>query len=349
MSNMEMDIETMLTEQVERLFSDRIDRDAWVHAEEGGLDSVLWREVKDMGITFAMCNEELGGARLGWAATEASMRLLGTHACPAPVGESLIGSWLLDQANLEIPQGILTLSDAEFRLDSNSRLHGTDPALCWLPVASHVVLSAERGNAHYLCLLSADQGQQTVVDTLDRLPCARYQLDGVLPLQMVQTSKLGELGLRPYLATLRSIQIAGAVNRVLDLCVEYANTRIQFGKPIGKFQAIQQMIAELAAQAAAAQVAGLYAARQIDAGNAEHGAAVAKSLAGRSATRVAAIAHQVFGAIGVTDEHSLHYYTRRLWQWRADAGSEHWWSERIGQQALQSEGATMWTRMTASR
>lgn len=348
MSSMEMNIEAMLTEQVQRLFSDRIDRDAWIHAEEGRLDANLWREVQDMGITLAMCREELGGAGLGWAASEASLRLLGAHACPAPVGEALLSGWLLDQADLEVPQGILTLSDAEFRLDSNGRLHGTDSALPWLPVASHVVLGAKRGNARYLCLLSADQGQRAVVDTLDRLPCARYQLDGVLPLQMVQTPTLGELGLRPYLATLRSIQIAGALNQVLDLCVEYANTRIQFGKPIGKFQAIQQMIAELAAQAAAAQVAGLYAARQIDAGNSEQGAAVAKSLVGRSATRAAAIAHQVFGAIGVTDEHSLHYYTRRLWQWRADAGSEHWWSERLGQQTLQSEGANLWTRITAT-
>ncbi|WP_217284474.1 acyl-CoA dehydrogenase family protein [Pseudomonas nitroreducens] len=67
-----MNIEAMLTEQLQRLFSDRIDRDAWVHAEEGRLDPSLWRDVQDMGITLAMCREELGGAGLGWAACEAA-------------------------------------------------------------------------------------------------------------------------------------------------------------------------------------------------------------------------------------------------------------------------------------
>jgi acyl-CoA dehydrogenase len=121
---------------------------------------------------------------------------------------------------------------------------------------------------------------------------------------------------------------------------------VQFGKPIGKFQAIQHMIAELASQAAAAQVAGLYAARQIDAGNPFQAAAVAKALVGKAAGRAAAIAHQVFGAIGVTDEHSLHYYTRRLWQWRSDAGSEHYWAERLGQQILANDGAALWSMLT---
>jgi len=347
MSNSEMNISEMLAEQVQRLFTDRIDRDTWVRAEGGQFDNELWQEIESMGITLALSGEDAGGAGLSWAESEPVLRLCGAHAAPVPVGETTIAAWALSQAGLEIPEGVLAISDEVFQLDSMGRLHGQDGQLSWLPIAGHALLAALRDGAMQLCLVRADAGRQRAIKTLDRLPCAGLVLENAVPLQSATAPFLDELGLRPHLAALRSIQMAGALARVLDLCVEYANTRAQFGKPIGKFQAIQQMIAELASQAAAAQVAGLYAARQIDAGNANYGAAVAKGLVGRAATRAAAIAHQVFGAIGVTDEHSLHYYTRRLWQWRAEAGSEHWWSERIGRQVLAKDGAHLWHRLAA--
>jgi acyl-CoA dehydrogenase len=348
MSNSEMNISEMLAEQVQRLFSDRIDRDTWVHAEDGQLDSDLWQEIEAMGITLALSDENAGGAGLNWAESEPVLRLCGVHAVPVPVGETTIAAWALARAGLEVPEGVLAISGEIFRLDAQGRLQGHDAQLSWLPVAGHVLVAALRDDVMHLCLVRADAGRQQAIDTLDRLPCASLQLEGTIPLQTAEAPFLDELGLRPHLAALRSMQMAGALARVLDLCVEYANTRVQFGKPIGKFQAIQQMVAELASQAAAAQVAGLYAGRQVDAGNASYGAAVAKSLVGRAATRAAAIAHQVFGAIGVTDEHSLHYYTRRLWQWRAEAGSEHWWSERIGRQVLANDGAHLWQQLTTS-
>lgn len=342
MSASEMNISEMLAEQVQRLFSDRIDRNAWVAAEEGRLDNSLWNEIQAMGITLALCNEEAGGAGLGWAEFEPVLRLGGAHAAPVPIGETSIAAWALSRSGLEVADGLLAISGETFQLDAQGRLHGQDSGLSWLPLAERVVLAARRDGITHLCLVKAQAGQQKQVETIDRLPCCAFSLDAVTPLQVSAAPWLDELGLRPHLATLRSIQIAGALAQVLDLCVEYANTRVQFGKPIGKFQAIQQMIAELASHAAAAQVAGLYAARQIDAGNASYGASVSKSLVGRAAGRATAIAHQVFGAIGVTDEHSLHYYTRRLWQWRADAGSEQQWSEHLGRQVLASTGDELW-------
>ncbi|HBP0042077.1 acyl-CoA dehydrogenase family protein [Pseudomonas aeruginosa] len=346
MSNSEMNISEMLAEQVQRLFADRINREAWVDAEDGQLNQGLWQDIEALGITLALGSEDAGGAGLSWAESEPMLRLCGTHATPLPVGETSIAAWALSRAGLEVPQGMLAICDEVFQLDALGRLQGQAAQVSWLPMAGHVLLAAQREGLMHLCLVRSDAGHQQAIDTLDRLPCARFELEDAIPLQSATAPFLDELGLRPYLATLRGMQMAGALTQVLDLCVEYANTRVQFGRPIGKFQAIQQMVAELASQTAAAQVAGLYAARQVDAGNASYGAAVAKSLVGRAATRAAAIAHQVFGAIGVTDEHSLHYYTRRLWQWRAEAGSEHWWSERIGRQVLAQDGTQLWQRLT---
>jgi acyl-CoA dehydrogenase len=343
----DMNISEMLAEQVNRLFVDRINRQMWVDAENGHPAVALWSEVEGMGITLAMTAEEQGGAGLSWADSEPMLRVCGLHAAPLPLGETAVAGWALSSAGLEVPSGPLAVSTQQYRLDEQGRLHGRDAQLSWLPLAGHVVLTAEREGVSFVCLVDAKKGSQTQVDTLDRLPCAEWILSGVMP-QQFATAPLALMKetLRPHIAVLRSIQMAGALARVLELCVDYANTRVQFGKPIGSFQAIQHMIADLAAQAAAAQVAGLYAARQIDAGNPFQAAAVAKTLVGKAAGRAAAIAHQVFGAIGVTDEHSLHYYTRRLWQWRSDAGSEQWWAERIGFQVLDAGSAALWPRLT---
>jgi acyl-CoA dehydrogenase len=343
----DMNISEMLAEQVSRLFKDRIDRQTWVDAENGRPAAALWAEIEGMGITLAMTAEEQGGAGLSWAASEPMLRLCGVHAMPLPVGETVVGAWALSIAGLEVPSGPLAVSTERYRLDEYGCLHGRDSQLSWLPQAGHVVLVAERDGLAYVCLVNATAGNQNKVKTLDRLPCAEWTLNGVTPEQLAPApARLGADALRPHIAVLRSIQMAGALAQVLELCVEYANTRVQFGKPIGKFQAIQHMIADLASQAAAAQVAGQYAARQMDAGNTFQAAAVAKTLVGKAAGRAAAIAHQVFGAIGVTDEHSLHYYTRRLWQWRSDAGNEHWWAERMGQQVLANGGAALWSTLT---
>ncbi len=347
MSN-EMNISEILAEQVNRLFADRIDRDLHVQAEQGQLNTALWQEVEGLGITRALCNEQQGGADLNWADCEPVIRLTGTYAAPLPLGETLLASWSLSMAGLEIPDGAICVASDVFRLDGQGRLSGHAEAVNWLPQSAHVVLVAidPKGQTH-ICLVASPSDSESITG-IDRQPCASLTLNGTPPL-LTAPSPLNELGLLPHLAVLRSIQIAGALAQVLDLCIEYANTRVQFGRPIGRFQAIQHMIAELAGKTAAAQVAGLYAARQVDQGKAEQGAAIAKSLVSRYATQACTIAHQVFGAIGTTDEHSLHYFTRRLWQWRTEAGSDHWWSERLGQAVLQRPGSQLWEYVTRTQ
>lgn len=348
----DMNISEMLAEQVDRLLGDRVNRDLRIRAEGGILDAPLWREIENLGLTRAMCGESDGGADLRWAECEPMMRLSGAHAAPLPVGETLLASWVLASAGIEVPEGAVALATTRFKIDNQGKISGKDPGVSWLPQSNHVVLiAADAQGGKHVCLLQTSELPACAgVATIDRQPCAALECNGVSVLQKAQAPiSIGELGVLPYLATLRSIQMAGALAQVLNLCIEYANTRVQFGRPIGRFQAIQHLVASLAGKAAAAQVAGLYAARQIDAGNAEQGAAIAKSLVSRYATDACAIAHQVFGAIGVTDEHSLHFYTRRLWQWRAEAGSDHWWSARLGQQALSQPGSQLWELVTKTQ
>ncbi|MCZ7565447.1 MAG: acyl-CoA dehydrogenase family protein [Burkholderiales bacterium] len=148
-------------------------------------------------------------------------------------------------------------------------------------------------------------------------------------------------------ALVRSAQIAGAIQDVLERSVSYANTRQQFGRPIGRFQAVQQNLAVLAAEAAAARMAAEHAFVLVGTGGRmDAAAAIAKIRAGEAAGRAAAIGHQVHGAIGFAREHRLHFLTRRLWSWRAEFGAEAAWADRLGSEALVRGAGGLWPWIT---
>ena len=143
-------------------------------------------------------------------------------------------------------------------------------------------------------------------------------------------------------AALRTAQIAGAIARVLDLSVRYAGERKQFGKPIGKFQAIQQQLAVLGELAAAGAMAAELALDAPGTALDPMRVACAKARISEGAAAAAAIGHAVHGAIGVTEEHDLQLYTRRLWAWRLDFGSESYWNAAIGRRLLGASGRSAW-------
>lgn len=134
---------------------------------------------------------------------------------------------------------------------------------------------------------------------------------------------------RPLSAVIHTMLIAGALEKLLEICVDYANMREQFGKPIGRQQSLQHMLAQLAEQAALIRVTGQYGASEgLDVP--ENLAAVAKYNASAAVPAVTSIAHAVHGAIGVTQEYDLQLWIRRLYEWRAAAGSESYWVPKIG-------------------
>ena len=126
-----------------------------------------------------------------------------------------------------------------------------------------------------------------------------------------------------------------------------ANDRVQFGRPIAKFQAIRQQFALLVEQAAASvAVESAAIAVAADRPSAAFAIAAAKIRAGEAAGKVAEIAHQVHGAIGFTHEHSLHRLTRRLWSWRDEFGTESQWSPDLGKEVMAAGAEALWPTIT---
>ena len=134
----------------------------------------------------------------------------------------------------------------------------------------------------------------------------------------------------------------------MQMSIEYAKLRHQFGRPIGAFQAVQMELAEMAGEVTAVTALTDAAVQAFEQGSPDAvlAAAAAKVRAGAAVEVVARRAHQVHGAIGFTQEHRLHHLTRRLWSWRDEAGSELVWSRELAQGLLADGPDGLWPALT---
>ncbi|GJD48358.1 Acyl-CoA dehydrogenase FadE34 [Methylobacterium crusticola] len=327
--------------------------------DEAGL-ARLWAETAAMGFPLAGVPEDLGGAGMTRAEASVLVRIAAAHVAPVPLAETMAASWVLADAGAAPPEGIATLQAGlglpELALSPDGDGYGATGCLAEVPwgrEAGTVVALARLGGGAALVRLPGRALAWTAATNIAGEPRAATALAGhPLPRAAVTALPPGYDLRRPglILAALRATQLAGAMQRVLALAIDHANTRVQFGRPIGRFQAIQSLLSEAAGHVAAGSAAADGAASRLDDPDAEAlelAVACAKSRAGEAATRVAAIAHQVFGAVGFTREHELHHATRRLWAWREEAGDEAFWNERLGAIAREAGSAGLWARLTA--
>jgi hypothetical protein len=317
--------DTILYDSAMRLFGDHVSPQLLRAAEDGSWPDALWDAVTDAGYL-----DVLSEGPAGMVEAVAILRAAGHHAAPIPLPETMLARWAC--AESETPDGPLSVAFGE-----------GDPAP-WGRQAAALALVGESG----VMLMPCGRGVIWRNDTnlagepRDRLagfdPRAPKQLENA-----PDADAIFGLG-----AVMRAAQMAGAMEAALDLATRYANDRVQFGRPIGKFQAIQQQLALLAEEAAASLVAVESAALAVAEAraSAEFATAAAKIRAGEAAGRVAEIAHQVHGAIGFTWEHSLHYLTRRLWSWRDEFGDEAYWAALLGRRIAAAGGAGLWPLIT---
>jgi alkylation response protein AidB-like acyl-CoA dehydrogenase len=138
-----------------------------------------------------------------------------------------------------------------------------------------------------------------------------------------------------------SAEMLGAARRCLDMSVEYAKVRQQFGQPIGAFQAIKHACAEMLLEVENAHAAVYYAAWALDAGSpdAELAASVAKAYVGDASRKVCGSSIQVHGGIGFTWEYDLHLYVKRAKHFEPLYGDADFHRERALQLLLEREEA----------
>lgn len=352
------ELRSVLLDSTTRIFTKLCTRELRENAEQGTWPQQLWQALEHTGLTDTAKIEARGGAGADVHDVLALVRLAGNFAVPLPLAENFLAELALARGELPPIAGPLTAGPVIFgdapALERGPRgwtISGTLHRLPWARYARAAVVIAKYDGEYFTAVVHRPTITMPACNYAGE-PRDTVQLDNVVLPGEAVSSRPGFTFDEFYFAgaLFRAVAMAGALERVLDLTVLYANERIQFGRPIGKFQAIQQQIAVLASQVAAASAA---ADAAVDASGSGVPAcfeiAAAKSRVGEAAGLATAIAHQVHGAMGFTREHPLNLSTRRLLAWRDEFGAETEWAGWIGRVVSGVGGEGLWAWLTNPR
>ncbi|MFZ0764267.1 acyl-CoA dehydrogenase family protein [Bradyrhizobium sp.] len=351
--------ENIVAQTAERIFADLADAQTINRDKNGGWKAPLWRALSEAGLPLSWVAEEYGGSGVTLAEGFGVLSAAGRFALPVPLAETMLAGWLLSQAKLACPEGEMTVAPAgpkdRITINTDGTLSGRARGIPFGREAKHIAVFAQDGKAKpSIALVAAshcriESSLNLGGDSNDTVTFDRVAAIAVKPApDGFDVTSLLLMG-----AVMRSLQIAGSLESMLEISVRYSNERVAFEKKISKFQAVQHNLAKLAGESAAALAAATSAADAFASGTASRDAmfleaASAKIRCSEAAEKAAAIAHQVHGAIGFTIEHILHRYTLRALAWRDDFGSESYWAVELGKRVAANGADELWP-LVASR
>lgn len=288
-----------------------------LEAGEPGVD--LWSSIAQAGFLDLMRSEEKGGAGLALPELFPLLECLGRYGVPLPIAQTIVARGLLH----DLPDGMATMA-------TQCQRPATGGLRCLQVPAGMVAEQVLVSDGHRVLLLDCSGAQREPVgDRRSLVAHLTWSEDaGAVASDMTGAQ------LEACAAALTSAMLSGAMQRAFEMALVQCNNRVQFGKSIGKFQAVQQQISLMAEHVLAASIASEAAFRGHGSAAAPLAAAIAKSRTSEAAGLVAATAHAVHGAIGMTDEFDLAIVTRRLHEWRMQYGAESVWNRRIGVEIL---------------
>ncbi len=290
-------------------------------------DAAAWRHLADAGLTRLTSDPESGGSPTELALI---LRAMARHAVTVPLAETdVLAGWLAATAGLDVPaSGPLTLAVGE----------AGAPTVSGVPYAGDaaaVIFALRDGErlrlaAHGPAELSIAPGHNLGGEPRDTVVVpggAFATIDGVV-------EELARRG-----AWARCVQALGALDAAVEFSVAHTRERVQFGRPLSAFQAVQHTLATMAGEVERARAAAeLAVAAAADHGfgspQADYAVIVAKAVLGRVVPAVVTAAHQLHGAIGVTLEHRLWLVTMRARSWIEEFGDTTSYARRLGRLAL---------------
>ena len=271
----------------------------------GAPDPALWRAMVDQGWCGLAVPEKLGGVGLGWVEAGIVLEQVGAHVAPAPV----LGQMVALDALADSAWGPALIAGESVAACAS----GLDEPCVYAPAADVVVVT--------------EDGRLVAIDLRDRRRSAEPAMDVTRQLGWLRAADLAgaprlELGGAAEVARHMDVaavayaaELLGLAQRALDLAVAYAKDRVQFGRPIGSFQAVKHRCADMLVDVEGMRSAVYWAAWTLGNASATDGRSIAASTAkvwcSDAALRVLASALQVHGGIGFTWEHDLHLYLKR--------------------------------------
>ncbi len=365
-SEPDVSVDDLLIDSATAMFGEVCSFDAVQAAEDAGWSAPVWQAVADAGFAWIGVPESFGGSGGTLADACEVLRVAGAHAAPIPIAETgILAGWLLGSAGLALPEGPTTLAPGrpedelaiEYNDDGSAVVRGTLHRVPWAAAAEAIIVydpGADRtlaipGGSYETDNVTNMAGEPRETVTLDGVAVAASAV-GSANAAVTSTSPIDRVtpdNLRLRGALSRVMLIAGALEAMLDLTVGYTEERFQFGRPIGRFQAVQQHLVWSAQDAALTKMAAQLAARQAARGDARWEIAAARTLANESVSTATRQCHQAHGAMGMTQEYALHHLSRRLWAWRAEWAWGQEWPEKTARIVESVGGANLYPLITA--
>jgi acyl-CoA dehydrogenase len=350
--------DNIVGETAEKIFSDLADAQTINRDQKGDWKAPLWQALTEAGLPLSWVPEDCDGSGASLAEGFSVLSAAGRFAIAVPLAETMLAGWLLSLSKIASPLGMMTIAPASpkdrIAQNADGTLSGRARGVPFARDAKHIAVLAHGAGGFAVALVEAakcriEAGLNLASDGSDTVT-----FSNVPPVAIKPAPKgFDQTSLMLMGAVVRSLQIAGALESMLDVSVRYSNERVAFEKKISKFQAVQHNLARLAGETAAAMTAASSAADTIanasgfdDAVFLE--ATSAKIRCAEAAEKGAAIAHQVHGAIGYTTEHILHRYTMRALAWRDDFGPESYWAVELGKRVAARGADELWP-LVASR
>lgn len=291
--------------------------------EAGQRDPGMWRELDQLGYCDALVPEKAGGAGLAVADVFALLYAAGQAGVPWPFGDTIMARALLAHAGVAVDNECIALAKSIGPTKGRVQCADTPGAA----LADAFLVAHGR---HWLLLPAAHATVAPGVYRRYTSGAPAWSSDGHaiarLPIELADPDAL--------IATVHAAEMAGAMESVLRRSIDYAQARQQFGRPLSKFQAIQQEISIMAEQTASVAMAGRIGCSWPVFSPSPMLAAVAKLRACEAVPAVCAIAHAVHGAIGITEELPLGVFTRRLLEWRSTGPGERQCAALLGRDLL---------------
>jgi alkylation response protein AidB-like acyl-CoA dehydrogenase len=276
-------------------------------AESGEYDDSLWSQMSELGWPGIFVSEDHGGQGLGVVELAVLMEELGYVAAPSPFGSNAAAGLMVQFAGSPEQQSRWLPGFASGEARGTVGVvtgDGVAPLVPDAELASFAVLV----DGSSAVVVSSDDASIERVDTIDDTrPFARVSASGAEALE-------GDVeGAFSRVAVALSGELVGLAQRSLDMAVEYAKDRQQFGRPIGAYQAVSHNCAQMLMEVEGARSLTYYAAWAADhePESLPVAAAMAKAYASDAGFRVPARSLQVHGGIGFTWEHDLQFFLKR--------------------------------------
>jgi len=300
-----------------------------------------WANIRELGLDSIGIAEESGGSGGTLAHLAVIVDALGAAGSGLPLIEAATARWVLAHAgapiNAAVPIVVLT-DEADQPLVVRGVPWGRSADLLIVYPKYGVPCSYD---------LSEDKVQMAADVNLAGEPRDVINISHITGRQLVAAPSVGAV--RARLGLLWAAALTGVVRGAYNKTRDYVTVREQFGAPLIKIPAVATAVANFKTQLLLAEAAVARALDTFD-GTDEYAqttsVASARIVAASAATEAARLAHQLHGAMGVTQEDGLHRLTTRLWAWQDAVTSEREWSIRLGEAAINGGEEHLWSDLT---